>query len=148
MNNWYKLSARLSPLERIAKETRRYILTQIPSLDNECLRASRHLAQVLIDNGYNSANVVKGVFKTDKPDLEAYEEWKDDVELDDNDSESAKFTAVHYWVQVDGLVVDITASQYNRFMNSPISDVTIGNIDSLDRYTIQEEYYIEPRIMF
>jgi hypothetical protein len=146
--NWYKISARLSPLERIAMETRRYILTQIPSLDDECLRASRHLAQVLIDNDYNSANVVKGVFKTDKPDLEAYEEWKDDVELDDNDAESAKFTAVHYWVQVDGLVVDITASQYNRFMNSPISDVTIGNIDSLDRYIIQEEYYIEPRIMF
>jgi len=160
--NWYKNAQNSKSVEDIARDVRASLLTDDEdSLKSLCLPVSRHLAQVLINEGYAAANVVQGVFTVDTPDEEAYADW--DVQdfmsnsvNDDDDAmesayesmESAKYTPLHYWVQINDIVVDITADQFNDELEDPVPEVIVASINNLDRYTVMSENFIEPKIMY
>ena len=50
------------------------------------------------------------------------------------DMEEGKKHPEHYWVEVEGNVVDITADQFNKELNQPAPPITIGTYASLPRY--------------
>lgn len=131
------------------------------TLKSLCLPVSRHLAQLLINKGFAAANVVRGTFTVDNPDPSACAELdvKDFLgdSLDEEEAmaqaydemNDAMFHPVHYWVQIGGLIIDITADQFNDEINDPYPPVMIDNIENVsDRYDIVAEDFIEPRIMY
>jgi hypothetical protein len=150
MKNWYKIAQSIRSVQDIAHEVRSSLLTDDQdTLQSLCLPVSRHLAKILIDNGYSAANVVQGTFTVDEPDPSAYEDWDvEDFGGDEDMMEQATYTPLHYWVQINDMVVDITADQFNDELEYPIEEVVIGGIGSLDRYNVITEDFIEPKIMF
>lgn len=150
--NWYKISQENNSVEDIAKRVRSLLVgnnVDDDVLRDKCLPVSRHLARVLIDNGYNAANVVQGVFKVDNPSPSNFEEWGGE-DFQDMYTEDDKYNHLHYWVQLNHIVVDITADQFNDELNpeNKVDPVTIGEISSLKRYKAIMEDFIEPRIMY
>lgn len=152
--NWYKTAQNNKSVEEIAKDVRDSLLSHNESLKSRCLPVSRHLAQVLINEGYNAAHVVSGMFRVDTPDPEASVNWdvndfmgKTPEESYEN-MESAKFTPLHYWVQINDIVIDITADQFNNELDEPASGVIIASINNLDRHIVMEENCVEPKIMY
>ena len=160
--NWYRFSHGIDQIRNIAYRVRASLLRDDEdSLATMCLPVSRHLAQILINNGYGGAHVVRGTFTIDEPDPSHYEDWDADdfigtedyenegANEDYEEMEAAKFTPLHYWVMVGNLVIDITADQFNDELEEPYEEVVvepIGNVS--DRYTIISENFIEPRIMY
>ena len=160
-DKWYKTSKEVQSIEQIATQVRNSLMQDDDdSLKSLCLPVSRHLAQVLINNGYVAANVVQGTFTIDNPDPSAYEGWDEKDFLGDSldedeameegreNMESAKYTPLHYWVQINNIVIDITADQFNDELEEPMERVEIGDIVSLGRYTVITENWIEPKIMY
>jgi len=49
--------------------------------------------------------------------------------------EEATYTPLHYWVEVNDIIIDITADQFNDELDYPISPVEIGTYSDLERYT-------------
>lgn len=93
-------------------------------LKERCLPSSRALRKELIENGYD-ATVVQGIFRIDNPD-----KAKDNIK-----------TLLHYWVEVDGLIVDITASQFNdRLQDEKMNPTEIGTYSDLPRYTYIQDW--------
>ncbi len=140
-------------ITQIASDVRKSLLQDDEeTLATLCLPVSRHLAKILIDHGYSSAHVVKGTFSVDNPDPSAYEDWdvNDFGEGEEGEllMEEAKYTPLHYWVQIGNIVIDITADQFNDELEFPVSEVIVDDINSLDRYTVFQENYVEPRIMY
>jgi cobalamin biosynthesis Co2+ chelatase CbiK len=130
--NWYKTS-QTKTIEQITQEVRKEF---VDYHDDEvlraiCLDASRKLRDVLIQNGYK-ATVVQGTFAVDDPN---YEYAPDDLEDEDEDKqEEIMRNPLHYWVEVNGLVVDITASQFNDELEEPVEPIQIGSYAELGRY--------------
>jgi len=132
--NWYKKSQRPT-VEQIAKSVRENI---VKCYDDDCLRAlclqaSIQLREELIKNGYK-AMVVQGKFKVDNPNEEYFEDWDVDDFENEEKMEEEKYTPLHYWVEVNGLVVDITASQFNDELDDPVEPIKIGTYNDLDKY--------------
>jgi hypothetical protein len=147
MKNWYKISQNINDLTRIAQGTRDLILNDESDLAALCLPVSRHLAKTLEDHGYTSAVVVKGLFAIDDPDPSLYDEWDINDFQNEEEMESAMHNTLHYWVQIGNIIIDITGDQFNDELEHPFPPVVVHDIDSLGRYTIQEENYIEPKYM-
>jgi hypothetical protein len=171
-DQWYKTAQDSISIEQIATRVRKSILRDDDeSLKSLCLPVSRHLAQILINNGYREANVVQGTFTVDEPDSTVTEEWNIDdfvpaeywteeyrsadgswseeaLEAGEEMMENATYTPLHYWVQLNNIVVDITADQFNDELETPVPEVMVGDINSLDRYTIIMEDFTSPRIMY
>jgi len=102
-------------------------------LQDVCLDVSKELKQELINNGYDAV-VVQGKFEIDYPNEQHYNEL--DVDDFENEEYMGKemYTPLHYWVEVDGIIVDITADQFNDELNGNMPSVVIGNYDDLVRY--------------
>jgi len=136
--NWYKISKKIINIKNIANNIRK---SQVKCYggDDECLKAtclpsSRTLKDALIKNGYD-AIVVQGVFRVDNPDPTLTEEWDVNDFENEEEMEEAKYTPLHYWVEVDNLVVDITADQFNDELEEDLMDpITIGTYSELERY--------------
>lgn len=156
MKNWYKISKASLSVEEIASQVRNSLLRDDEeTLAALCLPVSRHLAQILINNGYKAASVVQGTFTVDNPDPSAYDEWDikdfgsgEETEEDYEEMEAAKYTPLHYWVQLNNIVVDITADQFNDELDEPMPEVVTGDINALERYTVITDNFIDPRIMY
>ena len=149
--NWYKLSQNAQAISQIAAGVRQSILNtkDDDTLQELCLPVSRHLAKVFIDNGYAAANVVQGTFTIDHPDPLATEGWDiADFGYDEEMMKQASFTPLHYWVQINNIVIDITADQFNDELDGTFPDVIVGEIGSLGRYTVITEDFIEPKTMY
>ena len=150
MRSWYKTSMESLSVEQLATQVRNSLShDDDDSLTALCLPVSRHLAQVLITNGYSAAAVIQGTFTVDTPDPEATSDWDvadfgDDYEM----MEEATYTPLHYWVQLNNTVVDITADQFNDELEDPVPEVTIGDINALERYTVITEDFVESKIMY
>jgi hypothetical protein len=158
--NWYRTANDLSKIKSIAQSARSSLMLSNDSLQAMCLPVSRHLAKILIDNGFKTAEVVQGTFTIDNPDEEAYNEWDvDDFLMGDVENEedmgmayeameNAKYRPLHYWVMLNDIIVDITADQFNNELNEPVSGVIVDSINNLGRYTIISKDFVDPRIMF
>ena len=135
--NWYKLSQKLQrpTIEQIAVNVRK---NMVKCYDDDCLKAlclpvSRKLKEELIRNGYD-AIVVQGVFKIDLPNEEYFEDWDVEDFKNEQEMEEAKYTPLHYWVEVKDIIIDITASQFNDELDEPVDAIQIGSYADLERY--------------
>jgi len=133
--NWYKTSGRKT-IPQIAQYVRSNL---IKCYDDECLRSlclpvSRQLKTELVKNGYD-AIVVQGVFRVDNPDPTASDDWDPSDFENEEEMESAKYTPLHYWVEVNNMIVDLTANQFNDELSEPVSPIEIGSYADLERYT-------------
>jgi hypothetical protein len=97
-------------------------------LSEKCLQVSKVLKKELEDNGF-SCNVVQGVFKIDNPDSSLEGEMDKDLFESEEEFREAMFYPLHYWVEVNGKILDISGSQFNSELNEKWPDVFLGNSD-------------------
>ena len=151
--NWYKIAQiaqnfqELGKLRQLATQFR---LEQVKSNSDEylrerCLPTSRDLTKLLISNGYNTAIVTQGLFRCDRPSPYVSANWKVEDFWTKELMEEAKYTPLHYWVEVlmngSDIIVDLTATQFNDELDAPVSAVEIGTYSDLGRYkAIQKDY--------
>ena len=102
-----------------------------------CKPVSEALAREYMSEGYNAAQVVEGTFEIDNPKKEYVQNVKFDTP---EDIESAKKNQLHYWVDMNGTIIDLTASQFNDELNSPLPHIVIGSMSSLKRYRVMQYY--------
>jgi hypothetical protein len=91
-----------------------------------CLEASRELRDEYLKNGIN-AIVVQGTFYVDNPNENFDEEYDDETYNN----------PLHYWVEINGEIIDITADQFNDELDGETMEgITIGGYSELTRYTV------------
>jgi hypothetical protein len=105
-----------------------------------CLQVSRKLRDELKRNGYN-AFVVRGTFTVDNPDAEACSELDpNDFECDE-ELQEAMNNPLHYWVELDGQIIDLTADQFNKELSGEkMGKITIGAYSNFPRYVYGGEW--------
>lgn len=111
------------------------------SLKEVCLQVSKDLKEEFVRNGYD-AIVVRGTFTVDIPDPMALKEWDANAFENDEEMEDAKYNPVHYWVEINGMIIDITATQFNNELDSPMHPIVIGSYSSQPRYKIINKDWI------
>jgi hypothetical protein len=100
-----------------------------------CLECSRKLALALKQEGYKNVYLVIGKFIIDKPDYSKYETWNSEDFNSDEEMESEMYTPLHYWVEVDGNIVDITANQFNSELEGEhYPPIVYGTYEQYPRY--------------
>jgi hypothetical protein len=124
-------------IQQIAKEVRAYF---VKSYDDEylkavCLPVSRKLKEELVKYGYD-AIVIQGTFTVDNPDLTASAEWDINDFENEEEMEDATYHPLHYWVEVDNTIVDLTASQFNDELDETMPPIVIGTYTEEPRYII------------
>ena len=137
-NNWYKKAQRKN-IEQIARDVKDEEINYYgedyeegESLRAICLDVSQKLKQRLKQNGYK-AIVIQGTFTVDDPNPEYF---PDDFEGDEDEQDNMTYNPLHYWVEVDGIIVDLTATQFNDELIGDVMDpITIGSYEELGRYT-------------
>lgn len=139
----HKTSANINQLNQIATQFRQQ---QVKCYDDECLRnkclpISRKLKALLLSKGFNTAIVTQGIFKVDNPNPEAIAEL-DPKGLTKEEFEESKYTPLHYWVEVNNVIIDVTASQFNDELESPMNPIEIGTYEELERYVPIHKDYI------
>ena len=134
--SWYKIASKKS-IPQIANYVRKNLVKAYGDeiLKEKCLPASKALKNELIKNGYD-AIVIKGLFKVDNPDPSVVL----DDDLSEQEKEEAMFTPLHYWVEVNNMIVDITASQFNNELDAPLNPIVIGTYNDLERYKVMGTY--------
>lgn len=146
--SWYKMSQNVQGVEQLVSQVRESLESHIGEggLRSLCLPVSRHLAKTLIDHGYEASHVVKGVFTVDFPDEEAYSDWNPDDFGGEDMMEEAKYTPLHYWVQIGSNIIDITGDQFDDELDDPYPEVVVTGFSN--RHTVSTEDYVDPRYMY
>jgi hypothetical protein len=106
------------------------------NLRDKCLQCARMLKKMLIENGYIDAIVIMGTFQIDNPSKEFYEKHDPSLFKSKEELEDAAHNPMHYWVELSGYILDITASQFDDELNTPISPIQIGAYSTLPRYHV------------
>ncbi len=108
---------------RIAKEVHDRLVYEYDSEDlkSYCLDVSRELVEEL-KKWSIPAKVVQG-------------EYEVDIGVIEDDYEDEIFNLLHYWVEVGGKVLDISAKQFQEFVNEDLDEITYGKYSELYRYT-------------
>lgn len=121
---------------QIARDILRYYNYDVKAM---CLSISKSLRDELIKNGYGKAMVVAGEFYVDSPDESLWEDNLSNIE----EGEEPNHMVLHYWVELNGKIIDITASQFNDELdNEKMPKIVIGTYDELSRYNFVN-YYVE-----
>lgn len=117
-----------------------------PESTGRCIDASVLLAETLKKAGIN-AKVLTGRFIKDYelppelrgviPEVEIPKDFQDA-----GFSPDAFKSEFHAWVEVDGKVVDITADQFNPFLEKPLPDIYVG--PRTDRYIVSSSTTTNP----
>lgn len=107
---------------QIASNVRKKLVYELDSenLNSFCLEAANELRAELQKKGIK-AIVVQGTFEVDNGIIE-------------DDFEEELFQPLHYWVEVQGKVLDITGSQFQEFVNEDLPEIAFGNYNNLYRY--------------
>lgn len=106
---------------RIAKGVRDHIMECENAVEAMCGIWSVEAAKKLKSAGF-SVQRVQGVYEVDFPD--------------EDEEGNERYQLPHHWLEVDGLVVDGTASQFEDWIDDePPADVVIGTYDEEFRYT-------------
>lgn len=107
-------------LQAIVQEIRSDLIGKGFEVDGGCVELSQELCKELCRRGY-LAKTVLGIFRTDRP----YDKWG---------TSRDQCTAVHQWVEVNDIIVDATAAQFNDYLIEPVDRIVIGNRNKLLRY--------------
>jgi hypothetical protein len=91
-----------------------------------CLSLSRKLRDAFnaLDGFGMTAEIVQGTVALDEPDYEDMDRTDFDDDDDGDDAyEGVANNPLHYWVEVDGHIFDITGDQFNDFLHIPLDPV-------------------------
>ena len=138
--NWYKITQQKKTIQQIAEEVRKNMVHCYDDncLQGICLDVAKELAKELQKNGYK-AQVVQGTFTIDEPDSGYYEDWESIGFGSEEEFEDAIANPMHYWVEVDGIIVDLTAIQFNDELSNELeymSEIVIGPYMQFPRYKV------------
>ena len=91
---------------------------KFPSPKGQCEFMAKELAGALNKAGIRSQHVM-GNFHLDKPGSFDYISPDEDSQDD--------YVINHDWVSVEGKILDISASQFRKYVNTPIEDIVFIN---------------------
>jgi hypothetical protein len=104
----------LDNFERIARRERRRMVRSYGSPRGECYRWSMNLACSLTEAGYRECFAIYGYIKSD-----------------------TESKIPHHWLICEGVVLDITADQFNGAINQKFPEVLISAVEALTSH-VQE----------
>ena len=113
---------------KIAERVRKELIEIYDSPKAVCLEASRMLKKELKQYG---AIIIQGRLKIDEPDMENYDlDYEEDIISD----------PLHYWVEIEGEILDITADQFQDEVSyDELEKITYGTYEELTRYIKDNE---------
>lgn len=118
MTNHESIISRINPLLRHLKQ-------MFGRGQGECYEVSTFLFHYLKKLGYKP-KLIKGTFLTDLP--YDYREKKEGGE------------ALHYWIEIEGLILDLTAEQFNDELEDDVMPgILIGTYRDFPQYTKEKE---------
>lgn len=120
-------------LVRIARSVRNELLRKEGDLCAQCLEVSKALSERLAQKGYR-AKVIRGTFAIDNPNWEFYDEWDPSDFKSPEAMEFAIYHPLHYWVEAEGFLLDITADQFSDEVDERLPAVVVGRYRDLPRY--------------
>lgn len=103
----------------------------------QCLNCAVKVARALKREGLD-AHVVQGEFAVDVPDMILYSDWHVRDWPSEAAMEYAQYHPLHYWAEVDGLIVDASADQFASEVREEIPEIVIGKYEDLLRYKATE----------
>lgn len=112
-------------VEQIAEAVRAELGSHPEDVRAMCFDATKALGSALKAAGFKPTRV-QGTFSIDEPDPE--------VTPDEAFESGEAYTPIHHWIELDGVIVDVTASQFNDEIEDPMPDVVIGRPRDLGRY--------------
>ena len=104
----------------IAERVRHEFIAEGYDIDGGCIDLCKALHVELLKKGYE-AQIIHGRFRTDQP----YDKWG---------TQPDPCTAIHFWLEVDRLIVDASCDQFNKYLNTPVGQVQVGSYGELRRY--------------
>ena len=110
----------LDAIRTIAQQVRSQFIADGYDVAGGCVELAEALCSELARRGYD-AKTVRGTFRMDAP----YLQWGPQPD---------PCTAIHQWVEIDGLIVDATAAQFNDYLDEAVSQIVIGTCKELRRY--------------
>lgn len=117
---------------KIAERVRKELIEIYDSPKAVCLEASRMLKKELEQYG---AIIIQGRFKIDEPDMENY-----DLDFDLEEDNEIVVEPLHYWIEVEGEILDITADQFqDEVLYDELEEITYGTYEELTRYIKDKE---------
>lgn len=107
-------------LREIGAEARQRVLECEMDVEAMCLPWSTLAARLFREHGYQPT-LIQGVYEVDEPDLD--------------EEGNERFRLPHYWLEVERLIVDGTASQFGDMIHGEVAEVEVGTYSELFRYT-------------
>lgn len=121
--------SRLKEIYEIAKKVREQIQLEIGNKDLKgfCKYCSNKIRLLLRLKGYRT-KLIKGRFMVESPDLVSI----DPIYWGSEDT----YYPPHYWVEIDNLIIDVTADQFNVELDveNHMDEIVIGTYEELPRY--------------
>jgi hypothetical protein len=108
-------------LIKATQEVRKAIIRKFGSIDCRCLDASTMLRKKLIKQNY-PAKIIEGKFKLDIPVPGPHDK--------------PLLTPLHYWVELNNKIIDVTADQFQNAVRENLKDVVYGTYQDHPRYKI------------
>jgi hypothetical protein len=119
----------INKILKIAKKVRKDIIEIYDNPKAICLEASRLLKKELEENGFKS-DIIMGKFVVDEP-----LNCADYLEMDDNEEDNYIYEPLHYWIEIEGKILDITADQFqDEIIGDELEEITYIEYSQSDRY--------------
>jgi len=103
----------------------------------DCLNTAKRLGNFLKKEGF-SVLLVKGTFELDNPDPENYSDWDVNDFDSEEEMETEMYHALHYWNEIDEIIIDITAYQFQDEVDEALEFIVVGTYKDYCRYTPQD----------
>ena len=133
----------LEEIDKIAQKIRRQILKKNKgSTANQCYVASIKVYEMLQQAGYDPALIQGRVIVDDPNPKKVYAEYTeaDLGAMAQTDYCNIMCRPLHYWVEVKGLVVDVTGDQFNDEIDTEeIPKIVIDQYEAQPRYIKDQE---------
>lgn len=99
----------------------RRVKSKYPSSDGKCEFMAKDLLSALTEKGIRASHVM-GIFTLDEPGA-----WK---YRSDEDEDFDEYEVNHDWISVEGKILDISADQFQKYVNEKIPDIVYINYTS------------------
>ncbi len=114
-------------VKTLARQIRSDLLRYSGDVYGECFQFSKRLVASLAERGI-AATIVRGHFCTDRRHCTTNE-----------DGLVYTREPLHHWVEIDGVLIDGTATQFNEAMDSTLPPLVIGYVSDCWRWVPEQE---------
>ncbi len=136
-------------IEDIAEQVREQLIRKRKGKKNptanQCYEASLKIYEKLQDEGFEP-KLIAGKVIVDEPNMnKVWAEYTDDQlkDMKREDFCNIMCRPLHYWIEVDGLIIDATGDQFNdELTTDQVSEVVIDPYEAQPRYIKEGE--VEP----